>query len=108
MSLPLSVPEREGGRSLAETLDIFAQLGGLRATNPDYLRRCAACFLKGLCEQCPAKSWIEHGALDTPVEYLCEVAHEQAAFLGWLGEDEHGWEVAAWRERVQGVKSHEN
>jgi hypothetical protein len=40
----------------------------IRATNPEYLRRCALCFLHGLCEQCPAKSWAEHSTLDTPVE----------------------------------------
>jgi len=55
-----------------------------RAANPDYLARCARCFLKGLCEQCPAKSWAEHGALDTPVEYFCRVAHAQSLDLGLL------------------------
>ena len=79
----------------------FSHLRELRATNPDYLRQCGRCFLKGLCEQCPAKSWTEHGTLDTPVEYLCEVAHAQARYLGWLGENEHGWEVMEWRERVK-------
>ncbi len=50
-----------------------------------------ALFLMGLCTQCPAKSWLEHGTLDTPVEYLCEVAHAQACFLGLLQkESEHG------------------
>jgi hypothetical protein len=28
------------------------------------------------------------------------VAHAQARWLGWLDENEHGWEVRAWRERV--------
>ena len=37
----------------------------------------------GLCEQCPAKSWSEHGTLDTPVEYHCEMAHAQAR--SWAG-----------------------
>ncbi len=70
-----------------------------RAANPDYLARCAQCFLKGLCEQCPAKSWAEHGALDSPVEYFCRVAHAQGRDLGLLQEGEHGWEVKDWRER---------
>lgn len=72
------------------------------ATNPDYLQRCAVCFLKGLCEQCPAKSWMENGTLDTPVEYLCAVAHAQARHLGLVGEGENAWEVASrdWRSRV--------
>lgn len=91
------------GRSpLQKALDGFSRLREIRATNPEYLCRCARCFLKGMCEQCPAKSWTEHGTLDTPVEYLCDVAHAQARFMGWLGENEHGWEVKDWRERVRG------
>jgi radical SAM protein with 4Fe4S-binding SPASM domain len=88
-------------KTLAQALDHFSTLGEMRATNPEYLRRCARCFLKGLCEQCPAKSWAEHGTYDTPVEYLCGVAHAQARWLGWLTEGEKGWEVAEWRERVE-------
>jgi sulfatase maturation enzyme AslB (radical SAM superfamily) len=89
-----------GPATLAAALERFAALKDVRAQDPEYLRRCARCFLKGLCEQCPAKSWSEHGTLDTPVEYLCSVAHAQARGLGWLGEDEHSWEVEDWRERV--------
>jgi radical SAM protein with 4Fe4S-binding SPASM domain len=77
--------------SLEDALERFAGLRQLRATNPEYLRRCAVCFLHGLCEQCPAKSWSEHGTLDTPVEYLCEVTHAQARHLGWLKGNEKGW-----------------
>lgn len=89
-----------GGAALAAALERFARFRDLRAANPEYLRRCARCFLKGLCGQCPARSWMEHGTLDTPVEYLCEASHAQARHLGWLGEGEHGWEVEDWRERV--------
>lgn len=87
---------------LADALERFASLGEMRATNPAYLMRCANCFLKGLCEQCPAKSWSEYGTQDTPVEYLCDVAHEQARFLGWLKDGESAWTVKAWRERIDG------
>ncbi|MGA9349073.1 MAG: radical SAM protein [Anaerolineae bacterium] len=82
--------------------EFFPRLREMRATNPDYLNRCARCFLKGLCEQCPAKSWQEHGTLDTPVEYLCQVAHAQARYLGLVAENENAWEVEreVWRERV--------
>jgi radical SAM protein with 4Fe4S-binding SPASM domain len=89
-----------GPASLTQALERFEGLRDLSAQNAEYLRRCARCFLKGLCEQCPAKAWTEHGTLDTPVEYLCEVAHAQARWLGWLAADEHGWEVADWRERL--------
>ena len=71
-----------------------------RALNPDYLARCARCFLKGLCEQCPAKSWAEHGTLDTPVEYFCQVAHVQAMDLGLLRAGECAWEIENWKGRI--------
>ncbi len=79
---------------------VFPEWRERRAANPEYLRRCARCFLKGLCDQCPAKSWQEHGTLDTPVEYLCRVAHARARDLGLIGEEENAWEVEEWRERI--------
>ncbi len=75
-------------------------VGRLKAGNPDYLLRCGRCFIKVLCEQCPAKSWMEHGTLDTPVEYLCEIAHAEARFLGLLAEGEKAWQVRDWKNRV--------
>jgi radical SAM protein with 4Fe4S-binding SPASM domain len=80
--------------------EAFPKFRKLRATNPEYLQRCARCFIKGICEQCPAKSWSEHGTLDTPVEYLCEVAHVQARFLGLLKDGEHAWEISEWKKRI--------
>jgi radical SAM protein with 4Fe4S-binding SPASM domain len=94
--------------SLEDAFDtLHPRLRTLEATNPDYLRRCARCFLKGLCEQCPAKSWAEHGTLDTPVEYLCETAHFQARFLGLLKVHERSWEVVDWQERIRGFSKWE-
>ena len=81
--------------------NFFPKIREMKATNPDYLNRCGRCFLKDLCEQCPAKSWMEHGTLDTPVEYLCQVAHVQARFLGLVKEGEMAWEVECWKERVR-------
>ena len=75
----------------------------IEAKDPDYLKKCAKCFLKGLCEQCPAKSWSEHGTLDTPVEHLCEEAHEQAEYLGLIEKGEKGWEVEDWKERIKNL-----
>jgi len=89
-----------GSNRLAAALDQMVALRDMRSANPTYLERCARCFLKGLCEQCPAKSWAEHGNLDTPVDYFCEVAHAQAQFMGWLKPDERAWRVANWRERI--------
>ncbi len=78
----------------------FPQIRQTGAENPDYLARCTRCFLKGLCEQCPARSWMEHGTLDTPVDYCCKIAHEQARILGLLKKNERAWEIKDWQERM--------
>ncbi|MEA3438825.1 MAG: hypothetical protein U9R58_00925, partial [Chloroflexota bacterium] len=88
--------------SLKDALEnFFPEMREMKATNPAYLERCARCFLYGMCEQCPAKSWSEHGTLDTPVEYLCQVAHAQARYLGLLDDGERAWEVQDGEERVK-------
>jgi len=87
--------------SLKDALvNFFPKIRKMEATDTEYLKRCARCFLKAICEQCPAKSWMEHGLLDRPVEYLCEVAHEKARFLGMLDKGEKAWEVNG-KERVE-------
>ncbi|MGO9570885.1 MAG: radical SAM protein [Desulfomonilaceae bacterium] len=88
--------------SLQEALEaFFPRLRDVHATNSKYLERCARCFLKGLCEQCPAQSWIETGCLDTPIELLCLSAHAEARWLGLIGTEEHAWEVRDWRSRIE-------
>lgn len=87
--------------SLRDALEnFFPKMREMKTRNPEYLSKCARCFLKGLCEQCPAKSWMEHGNLDTSVEYLCDIAHTQARFLGLIKENEKAWEVENWKERI--------
>jgi len=81
--------------------EFFPEVRKKQATNSDYLARCAKCFLNGLCEQCPAKSWMEHGTLDTPVEYYCEITHLQALDLGLLKPGEKAWQVPDWQQRLQ-------
>jgi hypothetical protein len=44
---------------------------------------------------------MESGTLDTPVEYLCDVAHAQVRYLGLVGKSEKAWEVTDRRERVE-------
>jgi radical SAM protein with 4Fe4S-binding SPASM domain len=89
-------------RTLKEVLTVsFPELKKIRSENPEYLERCGRCFIKGLCEQCPAKSWSEHGTLDTPVDYLCNIAHAQARYLGLMGPGEFAWEVKNADERIR-------
>jgi hypothetical protein len=52
-----------------------------------------------------------HGTLDTPVAYLCEIAHAQAGYLGLLEEGERAWEIMDWKKRIRefsGKKSTES
>lgn len=88
------------GTSLAAALEHFKGLKELSSSDPEYLQRCANCFLRNLCDQCPAKAWSESGTLDTPVQYLCDVSHAMARRFGWLGEDEWAWQVVDWEERI--------
>lgn len=107
MCMPLRHPDvvysLNGGSLRRALTEAFPKFQKMQATNPDYLRRCARCFLKGLCLQCPGKSWAEHGTLDTPVEYLCRVAHAQARYLGLLMETERAWDVGDWQQRIESL-----
>ncbi len=103
MCVPLFPPD--GPVPLRDALQRVAQLTDRRATDPEYLRRCARCFIAGLCDQCPGKSWTEHGVLDRPVEYLCDVAHAQARWMGWLLPGERSWEVPDPAERLARIKA---
>ncbi len=69
-----------------------------RVNNKKYQEKCQHCFLKSLCEQCPAWSWMEHGVLDEPAEYVCKIAHAEAVWLGLLKEGEKAWEVGTRNE----------
>jgi radical SAM protein with 4Fe4S-binding SPASM domain len=88
--------------SLTEAVTKFLpEVRGMRAANAGYLERCGRCFLKSLCLQCPARSWAEHGTLDTPVDYFCGIAHAQAVSAGVLEEGEKAWAVTDWPGRVE-------
>jgi radical SAM protein with 4Fe4S-binding SPASM domain len=93
---------RDGGLDAYVCQDI-PRLRDRRASAPEYLGRCGRCFLRGLCEQCPGKAWIEHGTVDAPVDYLCEVAHAQARAIGLLGPDERAWQIDDFHTRVAGL-----
>lgn len=44
---------------------------------------------------------MEHGTLDSPVEYLCNVGQAKARYLGRTGESEKAWEVTDVQEQVE-------
>ncbi len=98
---PDTVYDLKRGSLKDALINFFPRIRKIQTDNHDYLTRCAHCFLQGLCEQCPARSWMEHGTLDTRVEYHCEIAHAQARALGLLDEGERAWQIDDWEERIQ-------
>jgi hypothetical protein len=46
------------------------------------LTKCVACSLKAMCGMCPANGELEHGDPESPVDFLCQVAHMRAHLLG--------------------------
>lgn len=98
---PDTVYDLQTGSLKDALVGFFPKVRQMKARNTDYLSRCARCFLKGLCEQCPAKSWMEHGTLDTPVDYFCDIAHAQARHAGMLKQGERAWEISDWQKRIE-------
>ena len=88
--------------SLRNALENFVpKIRHIKAKNPVYLNRCAKCFLKGFCRSCIAKSWVEYGTLDTPVEYFCQIGHSMAEHLGLLKKSEKAWKIKNWKKRLK-------
>jgi MoaA/NifB/PqqE/SkfB family radical SAM enzyme len=102
---PETVYDLRKGSLRGVVTGFLPRVAGMRTTNAAYLERCGRCFLKALCLQCPARSWAEHGTLDTPVDYLCEIAHAEAVEIGVLEEGEKAWTVPGWRARIEGTSA---
>ena len=51
--------------------------------------KCTNCRLHSVCSMCPANGELENGDPESPVEFLCEVAHLRALALGFE-VPEHG------------------
>lgn len=50
---------------------------------------CDRCQIQSVCSMCPANGELENGDPESPVEFLCQVAHLRAYALGY-GVPEHG------------------
>jgi radical SAM protein with 4Fe4S-binding SPASM domain len=53
------------------------------------LTKCVQCHLKAMCGMCPANGELENGDPETPVDFLCQVAHIRAHAFG-LTVPSHG------------------
>ena len=51
--------------------------------------KCVQCRIQSLCGMCPANGEMENGDRESPVEFLCNVAHLRASVIG-VEVPEHG------------------
>ena len=61
--------------------DFTPRIRDMRSDNPIYHQNCKNCAVFDLCFWCPAHAHLEHGRLDEPVGYFCEVAHARSDSL---------------------------
>ena len=47
------------------------------------LTKCLSCRIQSLCSMCPANGELENGDAESPVDFLCQVAHLRAMALGF-------------------------
>jgi len=67
---------------------------GFRSQKTKKAYKCQNCDLISLCGQCPSWAYLENKDLESPVEYLCEIAHRRAEAFGLLDKEEvrnNGW-----------------
>jgi radical SAM protein with 4Fe4S-binding SPASM domain len=58
------------------------QVRGMRSKRREFLDNCLGCSIVNLCMWCPAHAHLETGAMDTPVDYFCRVAHARTELFG--------------------------
>jgi radical SAM protein with 4Fe4S-binding SPASM domain len=54
----------------------------LRTRKRARVTKCIECRIQSLCGMCPANGELENGDRESPVEFLCNVAHLRAAAIG--------------------------
>ena len=54
----------------------------LRTRKRTRITKCIECRIQSLCGMCPANGELENGDRESPVSFLCNVAHLRAAVIG--------------------------
>jgi radical SAM protein with 4Fe4S-binding SPASM domain len=57
-------------------------LAALRNRKRTRVTKCVECHIQSLCGMCPANGEMENGDKESPVDFLCHVAHLRAAVIG--------------------------
>jgi radical SAM protein with 4Fe4S-binding SPASM domain len=66
--------------SVKEGWELF--LWKIRSRERRRISKCVKCRIRSLCSMCPANGELENGDAESPVDFLCEVAHLRAMALG--------------------------
>jgi radical SAM protein with 4Fe4S-binding SPASM domain len=61
------------------------QVREMKSKRREFLDECLGCSIVNLCMWCPAYAHLETGAMDSPVDYFCRVAHARTELLGKTG-----------------------
>jgi len=73
--------------SFADGWDGF--LRDVRGRKTERVTKCTGCRIKSMCGMCPANGELENGDAESPVDFLCHVAHLRAMTMG-IEVPEHG------------------
>jgi radical SAM protein with 4Fe4S-binding SPASM domain len=68
------------GRSVKQVWE--SALLELRNRKRTRITKCVTCRIQSICGMCPANGEMENGDKESPVEFLCHVAHLRAATIG--------------------------
>jgi radical SAM protein with 4Fe4S-binding SPASM domain len=72
-----------------------------KATRPT---KCTNCRLHSVCSMCPANGELENGDPESPVDFLCEVAHLRALALGFEIPAHGNCDFCSDRERQKALR----
>ena len=80
--LHISQQETFNVRQLGLSVLWEGSLQQLRARKRTRVTKCVQCRIQSLCGMCPANGELENGDRESPVEFLCHVAHLRAVTVG--------------------------
>ncbi len=66
--------------------------------------KCTRCEIKAVCGMCPANGELENGDAESPVEFLCQVAHLRAQLIGFPAPPHGECAYCKGGERYDGIR----
>src|SRR5262249_10830692 len=77
----------------------------IRERQRKQMTKCTACRIRSVCSMCPANGELENGDPESPVDFLCEVAHLRAMALRFEVPQHGECEFCSHRERAQVLRA---